>query len=316
LADYEQTSFEDIADRIRDVFIDVTELSVASIFAISESIPLASGVDLLASAKMMLRAAATAAVRPRADIGGNFSTVADRIAGQSRLGHTREGSYVIPLLMPLLPQDDSTRAPLSGLETHRVEYEPAERRVTRTLAQALNAMQQRIVEPGREPGVQDVIPLVSAGVTRELVAAVHSILSQPEVGDFKATFQWAGAIAPPGGVPTRVELPATAHRLLASAQKLLKSSRRDPGEIVTGPIVEIRQLPDAPTGEIAIQTMRSGKMSEVRVQLSAQELDAAHAWMTERRAVVAEGPLIRDRGRPLRMPEPSGVHPVDETVLF
>jgi hypothetical protein len=316
LADYEKRSFEEIAENVRDQFVDVTELCVASDFMIVRSIPLATGVDLLAAAKAMLRAAATAAVRPRADIAGSFSTVANRIANQSRLGHTREGSYVIPLLMPLTPLDDSARPAFSGMETHRVEYEPEERRVTRTLAQALDAMQQRIVAPDREPGVQDIVPLVAAGVTRELVAAVRSILAQPEVSDFSASFQWAGAIAPPGGVPRRVELPASAERLLTSTERILKSSRKGAGEIITGLIVMIRHLPDAPTGEIGIQTMRSGRTSEILVQLPAEEIDNAHAWMAERRAVVAEGQLIHKRGRPLRMPEPGGVHPVDETVLF
>lgn len=316
LADYEHRSFEEIAENVRDQFVDVTELGVASDFMIARSIPLATGIDLLASAKAMLRAVATAAVRPRADIAGRFSTVADRIADRSRLGHTREGSYVIPLLMPLTPQDAPAPAPLSGMETERVEYEPEERSVTRTLAQALNAMQQRIVEPAREPDARDIVPLVGAGVTRELVVAVHSILSQPEVSDFRASFRWAGAIAAPGGVPSRVELPAAAERLLASTERLLKSSRRDEGEIITGLVVMIRHLPEAPTGDIAIQTMRSGKRSEVLVRVSVEDIDKAHAWMAESRAVTAQGLLVRDRGRPLRMPEPSGVHPVDETVLF
>jgi hypothetical protein len=315
LAAYEQRSFEEIAETIRDQFVDVTQLSVASDI-IAGSIPLSAGADLLSSAKGMVRAAATAAVRPRADIAGNFSVVADRIANQARLGHTREGSYVIPLLMPLPPQDDSGREPLSGMESHRVEYEPTERRVTRTLAQALDAVQQRIVEPAKEPDAQDIAPLVAAGVTRELVFAVNSILHHSAISEFKASFQWADAVTPPGGVPRRVEVSAEAEPLLVRTERLLKSSRRDPGQIVTGPIVEIRQLPDDPIGEIAIQTMRAGKRSEVRVQLSADKLDDAHIWMRDRRAVVAEGQLIHARGQPLRITQLSRIHPLDETVLF
>lgn len=317
LADYERRSFEEIAETIRVQFVDVTEFGIAGDFTMAGPILLSAGASFLSSARGMLRAAATAAVRPRADI-GNFSTVANRIADRARLGYTREGSYVIPLLMPLPPpQDDSAHEPLEGMETERVAYEPAERRVTRTLAQSLAAVQQGIVQPAREPRARDMAALVSAGVTRQLVAAASSILAEPEVSEFRASFQWAGAITPPGGVPRRVELPKAAGPLLATAEKLLKSSpRRDPGQIVTGPIVMVRRLPDAPSGEIAIQTMRAGRMSEVRVHLSAQELDNALEWMRAGRAVVAEGQLVRVPGQLSRIPEPSRIHPLDETFLF
>ena len=313
LAAYEHRSFEEIAETIRGQFVDVTQLSIESDF-ITLSVPLSSGATLLTSVKAMLRAAAMAAVNPRADI-LNYSTVTDGIANEARLAHTREGSYIIPLLMPLPPpQDDPARAPLTGMET--VEYEPAERRVTRTFAQALAAVHQRIIEPAREPQARDIPPLVAAGVSRQFVVAVKSILADQAVSEFKANFQWAGAVTPPGGVPARVELSAEAERLLATAEGLLKSSRRDPGQIVTGPIVMVRQLPDAPSGEIAVQTMRGRRMSEVHVELSAQELDRAHEWMIQRRAVVVEGQLVRERGRPLRIPEPTDIHPVDENFLF
>ncbi len=104
--------------------------------------------------------------------------------------------------------------------------------------------------PRADSGVLDHPPaavvadyLREAGVTRQLVAAANSILAEPEVSEFRASFQWTGAIAPPGGVPTLVELPAAAGPLLARAERLLKSSRRDPGQIVTGPIVMVRHLP-------------------------------------------------------------------------
>jgi hypothetical protein len=315
LATYEQRSFEEIAETIRSQFIDVTQLSIDSDF-VTLTVPLSAGATLLASARMMLRSAAMAAVHPRADI-VNFSPVTDGIANEARLAHTREGAYIVPLHMPLPPpQDDLARESLVGMETERVEYEPAERRVTRTLAQALGAVQQRIVEPAREPQLRDIPALVAAGVSRQFVGAIKSVLADQAVSEFNAVFQWAGAITPPGGVLARVELPEEAEPLLAMAEDLLKSSRRDPEEIVTGQIVEVRQLPGAPSGEIAIQTMRGRRMSEVRVQLSAHELDEAHEWMRQRRAVVVAGQLLRERGRPLRILEPSNMHPLDETFLF
>jgi hypothetical protein len=314
VAAYERRSFEEIAETIRNQFIDVHQLGIASDF-ITWSVPLSAGATLLTSVRMMLRASAMAANSPRADI-LNFSKGAESIANEARLAHTREGSYIIPLLMPIPPQQaDPARQPITGMEIERVEYEPAQRRVTRTLAQALGAVQRGIIEPAREPQARDIAPLVAAGVSRQFVGAVKDILASPAVGEFKATFQWAGAITPPGGVPAHVEMPAEAGLFLETAERLLKSSRRDPGQIVTGTIVMVRYVPDAPSGEIAVQTMRGRRISEVWVEISAQEVDNAHDWMRHRRAVVVEGQLVRERGH-LRIPEPTGMRPLDEAFLF
>src|SRR5574340_887986 len=82
LAAYEQRSFEEVAETIRDQFVDITQLSIASDFTVAGSIPLSAGASLLASARAMLRAAAVAAIRPRADI-RHFSLVADSLASEA-----------------------------------------------------------------------------------------------------------------------------------------------------------------------------------------------------------------------------------------
>lgn len=312
VAAHERRSFEEIAEIIRNEFTDVTQFSIESDF-ITGSVPLSAGATLLASVRLMLRAAAVAANTPRADI-LNFSRGAESIANEARLAHTREGSYIIPLLMPLSQQqDDQARQPISGME--RVAWEPAQRRVTRTLAQALAAVQRGIVEPARVPRARDIAPLVAAGVSRQFVGAVKDILANGAVGDFKATFQWADAHGSPGGIPAHVELPAEAEPLLETAEGLLKSSRAVSGQIITGPIVMVRLLPDATSGEIGVQTMRSGRVSEVWVELSVQAFDKAHEWMRQRRAVVVEGQIARARGH-LRISEPTDIHPLDEAFLF
>jgi hypothetical protein len=162
---------EDVASSIQLQMTDVTRLRAANDIVISGSIPLPAGVNLVSSAYAMLRAAATASVRPRAHIAGNFSKLADEVVAQARLGHTQSGSYIIPLLMPLTsPPDDRTDAPpVPGMEIERSPIEPSERRVTRTLAQALDAVDRLIVQPARKPRPSDLTSAVVAGVTRELV---------------------------------------------------------------------------------------------------------------------------------------------------
>lgn len=137
LAAYENQTVSVVAESIRLQLTDVTRLSAANDIVIAGSIPLAAGVSLVSSAWAMLRAAATSSVRPRSHIAGNFSKIGDSVAASARLGHTEEGSYVLPLLMPLTPPSGDAQvhqSPVPGLELERMPFETAERRVTRTLA--------------------------------------------------------------------------------------------------------------------------------------------------------------------------------------
>jgi hypothetical protein len=316
LAAFERIPVDQIETAIRFQFIDVTQLRVLNDIGVVGSVSLSAGASMITAGRVMVRAAATTAFGPKAHINGSFSKPADEIAKRVRLGHTREGSYVIPLLMPIPPQvSDLDDHPSLDIDTERVPYEPAERRVTRTLAQALQAVQRGIVQPAVAPKVRDVVPLIAAGVSRELVVAVDEVLADDNIGSFAASFGWAEAIAPPGGVPSRVEIPAEASGLLQATATLLKNPRRSPSQVITGPIVEVRHLPGDPFGEIAVQTVRRGRMNEIRVRLQGKELNQALEWMRSARAVLVEGVIVSYPGHPLRIEKASRLAPLDETIL-
>jgi hypothetical protein len=317
LAVFEQRPISEVAFRLRNRLVDVTRLRAANDYVISGSIPLKAGVGLVGAAYKMYRASATTARRPRAHIAGNFSKLGDLIVEQARLGQTEEGSYILPILMPLTEavpqeQDDLWRHEL-GVD--RVAPEPSERRVTRTLAQALTAIQTRIVQPARDPKASDMHDLIAAGASRELVMAINQVLDDPAVAMFEVAFDWAYGITEPAAVPAKVSVPSAASDLLTRAARLLSSSRRDPNQTVTGPIVEVRHVPGDLFGEVALQTMRQGRQVEIRVRLKSEQLDPTHEWMRTARTVVVDGPIQRVPGRPLRIDSPTNVYPLDESYL-
>jgi hypothetical protein len=317
LAVFERRSTDAVASSIRNLLVDITRLRAANDLVISGSIPLKAGVELVSSAHKLLRTCATTAQRPRAHIGGNYSKEGDRLANHARLGHTEEGSYVLPILMPLSEPasdgDDHLWAEEEGVV--RVALEPPERRVTRTLAQAMTALQNRIVQPARDPKASDMHDLVAAGVSRELVLAVNEVLGDPAVAVFEAAFEWASGFTAPAAVPAAVAVPSDAGSLLTRAANLLASSKRDPSQTITGPIVEVRHLPDDPFGEISVQTMRQGRPAEVRVRLTIEQLDPTHEWMRSARTIVVDGPIVRTPGRPLLIESPTSIYPLDESYL-
>lgn len=71
-------------------------------------------------------------------------------------------------------------------------FEPEERRATRTMAQALSAIKNRIVEPARAPGPSVIPDLVIAGVSREMITALHQLITDDHVSTFDASFRWRG----------------------------------------------------------------------------------------------------------------------------
>jgi hypothetical protein len=317
LSAFEARQPEDIASTIQLQMTDVTRLRAANDVVIAGSIPLPAGVNLVSSAYAMLRAAATASVRPRAHIAGNFSKRADEVAAQARLGHTESGSYIIPLLMPLTsPADDRADAPpVPGMEIERSPIEPAERRVTRTLAQALDAVDRLIVQPARNPLASDLTSAVVAGVTRELVAAVSRVIADPSVAELDASFAWSSAVGDPGGVPSTVRIPSDAIEVLDLAAQQLRSSSFTPHELITGPIVEVRHEPGDPFGEISVQTMRRGRIAEVRVRLTEEQLVPTFVWARDGRSILVEGRVRRAPGQPLRIDALRQIHPLDESYL-
>ncbi|MDQ0575234.1 hypothetical protein [Agromyces albus] len=310
LARFERTSPSDVAEGIEREFQDVQRYRIGDAFIVDDAVLLDSAATVLASARRLIRAAATTSRKPRARIGSNYSPPADELAAQARLTHTRKGSFVLPVIMPVEPPE-LTDGELLGDKT---EIEPAERRVTRTLAMALTALDRIAVRPARDPRPDDIAHLVQSGVSKELVSAVRAISLDSGVHAFDSEFRWAPGLRAPGGVAERVVISDEAAPILAKVEKKLQSARPEADESVSGQIVEIRHLPDEPLGEIAIRTIRNNRNAEIRITTTEAVIREAFDWAKQSRAIIARGKVVVTPGRPLTLPRPDFVKPID--VLF
>lgn len=319
IANFENRLDAHVEFDVEHPYVDVTRFRAANEYIIDRTIPLVAGVGLVSTAYKILRASATIARQNRAQIGGNFSKLGDEIVNRARLGHSERGSYILPVLMPLSIQERELAGGFwedpSGV-LGSVPLETSERRVTRTMAAALDAIGRIVIDPAREPRANIVDPLVASGVCKELVMAVEDVLSDPAVSVFEAGFSWARGVTAPSGLPEKVTVPSEARDLLAKTARLLRRSKKDPGQRVSGPIVQVRHLPDDPFGEVALQTMRHGRYAEIRVLVKEDRISQALEWMKTSRTVVVEGQVVRDPGRPLRIDSPALIYPLDESLLF
>ncbi|NRD09508.1 hypothetical protein [Rathayibacter agropyri] len=310
LAMHERRDVVVIRDALESEFLDTQSYRVSDRFVRDDAALLGSAFTILNSARKLLRAAATTARKPRPRIGSNYSRPADELAAKARLSHTRRGSFVVPIVMPVDPPASSD----GQLDSALAPIEPSERRVTRTLASAVTAIDTIAIKPEKEPGPDEIMGLVQSGVSMELVAAVRDIALDPGVEAFDTSFRWAAALGAPGRMPDRVVIPREAASLLGKVALTLGRTRPEPEASVSGQIVQIRYVQDDPTGELAIRVERTNRQADIFVTVSSDVIHDAYVWARNHRAVLARGLIERSPGRPLAIPNPTDVVPID--VLF
>ncbi|XPP25636.1 MAG: hypothetical protein ACNYNX_08285 [Leucobacter sp.] len=284
----------------------------------AQGIPLEAGATVIGSAFGMLRAAATAARRPRQSIGSNYSRIGDEIVRDAQLAHTEVGSFVFPVMLKVSPPEPLPETPLPGVDVNSTRPESSERRVTRTLAQALTAFDKHVLQPGREPRLADLTPVVIAGGTKEMFAQVSRTLAEPDVSWLETAFTWSPTESPGADAPTRVIIPgeSEARTLVSKAVRLLSTLKSDPLRVITGPIIHISHAPGEPVGEIAIQTPSptSARYGRVEVTVRQEQLTEIHQWMDQGTTVVVQGIVERRPGRPARLKDIAEPRPLDDTL--
>lgn len=304
-----------VASAIRNAYVDVTDFRAADDILIEGSIPVEAGFSLMSTARTLLRASATTSRGARAQIGGNYSKPAERIVEQARFGHTKKGSYILPMLVPLDIGSIRGKSP-AGKQLFAYDHEPEERRATRTMAQALTAVQRLVVDPAKEPSIGTLDDLVVAGVSREMVTALHGVVSAEAVSVFSAEFIWAAALESNSTLPKSISIASEASELLQLTAKKMRPSPRKQTESFTGPIVQLRDEESLTFGEVKIQTVRKGRSCEIAVLLDGESLRMSHEWFSTKETLVVEGEVTHAPGKGLRIASPARVQPLRETMLF
>ncbi len=316
IARYERKDLRFIANYIRYYRTDVTLLR-AEREDHTETISLGAASTVITNAKAILRASGTTAWTERSNIAGNYSKQGDAVVDQARMDHTLHGPFMIPVLVPL-PRTESHRTPLpniQGEQLFRTAAEPFARRVTRTLAQSLIAVNEVIIQPERMPSARDLHAAVERGVSREFCSALTRILEEPSVADFTAQFQWAPAVLAPTTMPQSVEITATASEKVRRAAEILKERKAEPRSTFSGVIVELRHTQDDSWGYVTVSTVRHNRSCEIRVRLKLEQYLEAVAWHRDRRAVIVQGMVTEGPGRRLIVHTPQRCRPIDEAFL-
>lgn len=315
----------DVLDKtIRRFWMDVSDFRASSSIVRGNNIAAEAGSSLFSGAWKMLRASATTARGAKAVIGGNYSQVGDRSIEGAMFAQTEPGSYVLPLLVPIERTTNDLRVdrnlantPLSPDDFFEVkDRETEQRRATRTMAQALTAVKEKIIEPAVEPTKRVINEAVIAGVSREFVKAIHEMIAEETISSVDVTFKWAPRAGDVPRTKSVIEIPKASALLLSMAIRQMNSSKEPMTAVLSGPIFALYHPKGSNSGEATIEAAYKGRIRRVAVNLKGlRMLDDAHRWFHSHETLLVEG-AIRSTSQGLRVDYPRRVVALGQTMLF
>jgi hypothetical protein len=284
---------------------DIAEFEVSG--QIDDSIPLGDAAILIDSVRRVVQASANAALQPRSYYGHSIPDAAREHARNVRMGQTRRGSYIVPVIsrLPTLRSDDTDDAVLFEDRVFR----PFARSAMLKLAEGLAALRELTHGP-TTPANSVINESVGAGVSSELCDAVANTLETASIADLDIAFSWAGRLpAPPAPESLRLENEATP--LIRTISSFLKGESVVGHQTMVGYVKRLDRGEDDEIGRITLRVLDQDKARNLTMDVNDADYHVAGEANTERRMVAATGILHRESGRALRFTRVDDFHLVE-----
>ncbi|MFJ6486264.1 hypothetical protein ACIQK6_40010 [Streptomyces sp. NPDC091682] len=301
VARLERRSPEDVARDISRQFLDVTDLRAQDDDIDEGTISLQAGLGLFNAANHLMVSAAAATIHRQGYYGRGIPRAAHAHARRLRLGQTRPGSYVLPVISNA--RFGATMRDDEGLPHLDVASEDTyfDRRVLATLSRSLEALAEMTMRRDRMPTRSDIRDSVGEGVSSELCAAVLEVIGKGKVELFDIAFNWAPASPVPDDLTRHIEFSSMNAEILEEVQSELKESD-EPSEVVLYGVIRRMALKEnEESGRVSLDTVIEGRKRSVSFDLDLGTYRRAAQYHGDRRRVVVTGVLDASPGRPARM---------------
>ncbi|MFS4108631.1 hypothetical protein [Streptomyces sp. PD-S100-1] len=282
-------------------FIDVTDLRAEDDHITEGTISIHAGLGLINSANQMMVSAAAATLRRQGYYGKSMPRDAYKHARRMRLGQTRPGSYIVPIISSakfsslVTVSEEESRLNVSADESY------FERRMLTTLSRALETLSELAVERGRTPSKDDMLGAVDDGVSSELCSAILDVIGHGEVEEFDVAFNWAPSSPAPKTIADRIAFFGEAAPIIEHIKGELKDSRSQAERVLYGVIRRLSLKRNETVGHVAMDTVIDGKPRVVAFDLPLNTYSRAARYHGERRPVVVRGILDATPGRQATM---------------
>ncbi|MFF2548152.1 hypothetical protein ACFVUY_37120 [Kitasatospora sp. NPDC058063] len=303
LARVQEQEARAVHDAITTVYHDVTDLRASHPSLSDGSIPLEAGYELFVSAKRLRVAAAAATLRRQGHF-RNFPSRAREQAREVRIGQTRRGSYIVPII-------SQARSPLEVYMPGQSDIDAGveevlfDRRVTATMSRALGVLED-LAGAGREPTPSEITDSVGEGVSYELCQALAKVVNADSVNALDVSFNWSRVAAPPPGAPPQVTFNQDAIEILDRVSTQLKTRTSTRQHLVYGVVTNLSRQPDDEDGRVGVRTLLQRRIRVV--------------WMTLPPDVYHVAVRCHDEGVPVQvqgvLTSPPGGHATMEVSHF
>lgn len=294
LARFEERQAALISQDISRQFVDVTDFRALHGHD-EDLVPLEVGQRVFSSARRAVIAGAAATMRRRGYYGKQIPRKAREQARSVRVGHTRKGSYIVPVVS----QARLLTLPWQGEQPQlltEVEDAAFDRRVTTTMARALGVLQQLVVDRERTPTNSEIHDGVGEGVSYELCDALVGSLKDPAIEQMEINFHWAQAVHRPSGVGQSVGFPTESQPILQAVAAKLRDDTANRQQVVYGVVVSLSSLAEESGGRVNVHALIDGVRKTIRLELGPDHYAVAVACH-KRTPVLVRGILHQEQGR-------------------
>ncbi len=315
LGDVEERSELAILRDVGRVSSDAIRLRASNNGGNDGTILLSDAVQLSASGRGMLAAAACSADRPRRAYHSRKPSRVIRYVDSLRLDQSERGSYIFTILSPVAPALRSSQTNFDFPGVSGDPTEPFSRKVTRTLVSALGLLvdlSERGIATGEMTAFEDA---VEQGISADLCESLSLINEAHRVDSVDVSILWAPTRPFPGYVNNKVTLSRGIIEVVAEAGRRLREKEPTEDFELTGPVLKVERENDTSEGRrgtVVIYGMVAGKPRKVSLLLEKESWDLAHAALADRHQLFrCVGELVRV-GNQYRLQSPRRVELADD----
>lgn len=280
---------------------DIAEFRASGDQGIDDSMPLGDAEVFIASVRRAMQASANSALQPRGYFGHSLPEAAREYARNVRMGQTRRGSYIVPVIsrVPILEPDDDEDSQLFEAPA----YEPFARKAMLRLADGLAALRE-LSHGTTMPTGDKIAESVGAGVSHELSQAIAATLATPSLDALGVKFSWADQL-PTKSAPTALDFEQGALPIVQGISNYLRGNRVVGEQMIVGYVKALVRGEEDAIGRVTVRALDDDRARNFAMELDAAAYDVASSANNERRMVSVTGKLVREPGRSLRFSEVS-----------
>lgn len=270
------------------------------------SISLLAGVDLVQQSRDALLAAACSAGGPQRYYRSGSNAKATEYLRSVKLGQTEHGSFVVNLFSPVPPQLADASQPELWPE---LADDPFPRQVTRTLADAMEALVGALGEVARGGNIEAFEGAVYQGVSSNLCRAVSGLIKDGDGLDF--SLSWARTRPAPQRRYRR-QFSEADSEILSEAARVLKERQSINNEVLLGYVTGLKRDVQPTDGSIRLKTFVDGQLRSVSIELEKDEYRKALDAHDSKQPLQIEGDLVFE-GQRYYLRNPRNLSVVEES---